>query len=277
MRLKKWNYKMPLAYNLTRREMHYRHEVFSAGLKTAGYKVESLPPAKGKPGDVLLIWNRYGQYHDIAKNFERGGGTVIVAENGYLGADETGNQLYALAIGGHNGSGQLAVGGTERFAALNIELKPWREDGGHILVCPNRSFGRPDMIMPATWAADVRKRLAKFTHREIRVRPHPGNEKPKKPLADDLANAWAVVVWASSAGVQALVAGIPVVCESPYWICKHAAIPMDEIEAPGAKPDRMSALNRLAWAQFSLAEIKSGEAFGHLLRTTRQTQILACA
>jgi len=226
---------------------------------------------------VLLIWNRYGQYHDIAKNFERGGGTVIVAENGYLGTDETGNQLYALAIGGHNGSGQWAHGGAERFAALNIELKPWRAEGGHILVCPNRSFGRPDMIMPATWAADVRKRLAKFTHREIRVRPHPGNEKPKKPLADDLANAWAVVVWASSAGVQALVAGIPVVCESPYWICKHAAIPMDEIEAPGAKPDRMSALNRLAWAQFSLAEIKSGEAFGHLLRTTRQTQILACA
>jgi hypothetical protein len=268
---------MPFAYNLTRREVHYRHEIFSAGLKAAGYKVESLQPAKGRPGDVLLIWNRYGQYHDIANNFERGGGTVIVAENGYLGADENGHQRYALAIGGHNGSGHWNTGGAERFAAMNVELKPWRETGNHILVCPNRSFGRPDMIMPYNWAADIKKRLEKYTRREIRVRPHPGNDKPKKPLADDLAGAWAVVIWGSSAGVHALVAGIPVIADSPFWICKPAAIPMEEIESLGIKPDRLSALRRLAWAQWSLAEIQSGAAFDHLLSATRQAEKLACA
>jgi hypothetical protein len=261
-----------LAYNLTRREMHYRHEIFSAGLKAAGYKVESLPPASGKPGDVLLIWNRYGQFHDIAKKFEQGGGTVIVAENGYLGKDALGSQLYALAIGGHNGSGQWNTGGPERFNALGIELKDWRAQGNHVLVCPNRSFGRPDMIMPCDWAADVRRRLAKFTHREIRVRAHPGNDKPKKPLADDLAGAWAVVIWASSAGVQALVQGIPVFRESPYWIAAAAdSQNIKMIEDPAMDDDRrISALQRLAWAQWSLAEIESGAPFDHLLRTARQ-------
>ncbi|MFA6204492.1 MAG: hypothetical protein WC710_15040 [Gallionella sp.] len=259
----------PLAYNLTRRDIHYRHEVFSAGLKAAGYQVESLPPAKGKPGDVLLIWNRYGQYHDIAKRFEQGGGTVIVAENGYLGKDETGNQLYALAIGGHNGSGQWNTGGPERFAALGVELQDWRSEGKHILVCPNRSFGRPDIIMPCDWTREVCEKIKRYTSREIRVRQHPAVIKPKAPLADDLAGAWAVVIWGSSAGVHALVAGVPVFQESPHWICASAASNnLAMIENPAMDHHRrLTALQKLAWAQWSLKEIETGAAFDHLLRT----------
>lgn len=264
---------MRCAYNLTRREVHYRHEAFSAGLRAAGYEVRRETPVAVMPGDLLLIWNRYGQYHDIATRFEKLGGTVVVAENGYLGKDGNGNQLYALAQHAHNGRGQWNGGGPERFAALGIELKPWREDGGHILVCPNRSFGMPGMIMPCDWANDVAKRLKKLTGREIRVRPHPGNVPAKKPLADDLAGAWAVVIWGSSAGVHALVAGIPVICESPYWICKEAAGRFEHIEHPaqfGWGRGRGHALQELSWAQWTLDEIQSGEAFDHLLRTTGQ-------
>jgi hypothetical protein len=258
---------MLFAYNCTRREVHYRHEIFSAGLKAAGYQVRScVPDNLVKPGDVLLIWNRYGQYHDIATRFERAGGTVIVAENGYLRGPKDGGDYYALARHGHNGSGTWPDAGEDRFAALGVELKDWRTDGEHILVCPNRSFGMPGMIMPCDWPRYMRDRLAKFTRREIRIRTHPGNDAPKKPLADDLKDAWAVVIWASSAGVHALVAGIPVICESPYWICKSAAGTLNRIEDP-TMFGRTAALEKLAWAQWSLAEIESGVAFDHLLRT----------
>lgn len=260
---------MRCAYNLTRREVHYRHEAFSAGLRAAGYEVRRETPVAAKPGDVLLIWNRYGQYHDIASRFERQGGTVVVAENGYIGKDEHGQQRYALARSAHNGAGEWECGEANRFAELGIELQPWRADGGHVLVCPNRSFGMPGMIMPCDWARDVANRLKKLTGREIRVRPHPGNVPAKRPLADDLKGAWAVVIWGSSVGVQALVGGIPVICESPYWICKEAAGALNEIDALGTKPDRLSALNRMAWAQWTLAEIESGKAFDHLLRAAR--------
>lgn len=262
---------MRLAYNLTRRETHYRHEAFSVGLKAAGFEVRSGVPHEINPGDVLLIWNRYGQMHDIATRFEKAGGIVLVAENGYLGRDEQGGQLYALAIHAHNGRGTWPVGAghaRERFDALNIELKPWRMTGEHILVCPNRSFGMPGNIMPCDWAADVKKRLQQLSSREIRVRPHPGNNVPKKPLGADLANAWAVVIWGSSAGVHALVAGIPVICESPYWICKEAAqLGVANIIDPlNIDFTRTDAMSRLVWAQWSLAEIESGAAFDHLLR-----------
>lgn len=271
---------MPLAYNLTRREVHYRHEAFSKGLAAAGYDVVTAMPGPIRGEDVLLIWNRYGEFHELATRFEKFGGTVVVAENGYLGKDEHGQQRYALARHAHNGRGQWEVGGPERFAALNVELKDFRlYSSGHILVCPNRSFGMPGMIMPCDWANDVARRLKKLTSREIRVRPHPGNVPPKRPLADDLQGASAVVIWGSSAGVHALVDGIPVFCESPYWICHEAAHhTFDRINDPVPMVStRLDAMRRLAWAQWTLAEIQSGEAFDHLLRPTRQAQVAASA
>ena len=254
------------AWNLTRGDAHYRHDMFSAGLRAAGYDVQKGTPGSVGRGDALLIWNRYGDWHDRATRFEAAGGTVYVAENGYLGPGGISphamnpRQIYALAAGGHNGQGRIPEGGPERFAALGVDLAPWRADGGHVLVCPNRSFGIPGMMMPPGWPADVCKRLQRLTRREVRLRPHPGNEQPKKPLADDLAGAWAVVIWSSSAGVHALVAGIPVICEAPRWICREASWYIDEIDNP-PQPDRLGALQRMAWAQWSIEEIASGEPF----------------
>lgn len=271
----------PCAYNLIRSEPFYRRDAFTAGLKACGFDVKNGQPNNGKPGDVLLIWNRYYQNHDLAVRFERDGGTVIVSENGYLGPSGISpvqmqpRCIYALARGYHNDCTVIPSAGPERFNALGVTLQPWRTTGNHILVCPNRSFGTPGRFMHPDWAADVKKRLERVTSREIRVRPHPGNDLPKKPLADDLKDCWAVVIWASSAGVHALVAGIPVICEAPYWICHGAAFNgFKEFEQIGdirndylsAYAGRLRALQRLAHAQFNLSEIESGEAFRHILQ-----------
>jgi hypothetical protein len=278
---------VPIAYNLTRREIHYRHDAFSAGLRTAGFEVRSDYSSGGGTGNVLLIWNRYGQYHEIATRFEKTGGTVVVAENGYLGPGGISphsmdpRTVYALAIGGHNGSGHISEGGPERWHALGVELKPWREDGGHVLVCPNRSFGQPGFIMPSDWANEICARLAKLTKREIRLRPHPGNSPPGKPLAEDLAGAWACVIWQSSAGVHSLVAGVPVICLSPAWICKAAADShlecVEKVDDRGGLQPREQAMQQLAWGQWHLSEIEDGTAFTHLLRRAGKKEITACA
>lgn len=277
MLLREWTLSKPCAYNLTRTATHYRHEVFSTGLRAAGFDVRGAMPGSVRPGDALLIWNRYGQAHEIATRFEKAGGTVFVAENGYLGTDETGQQRYALARHAHNDSTVVQSDDPERWGSLGVNLEPWRVSGKHILICPNRSFGTPGRIMPLTWAEDVRRRLAMLTRREIRIRPHPGNNKPKRPLADDLRSAWAVVVWASSAGVHALVSGIPVICCAPAWIAKQAAgSDLAAIENP-PMPERLPVFERLAWAQWTLREIESGEPFARLLRRTDQTEIAARA
>lgn len=271
-----------IAYNLTRSDICYRHSSFTAGLEACGYEVRTRMP-EGAPGRVLLTWNRYGEYHRLACEFEAKGGRVLVAENGYIGPGGISPHSmnprcwYALGRGAHNDDTAIPEGGPERWAALGVDLKPWRTDGDHILVCPNRSFGIPERMMPSDWANDVVRRLRKVTTREIRVRPHPGNGPAKKPLAEDLAGAWACVIWSSSAGVHALVAGVPVICEAPFWIGGNAkygggAKYIEEMDPPCRCADltRLTAMQRLAWGQWHIDEIASGEAFRAVLADTEK-------
>lgn len=245
---------------------HPLNQPFIAGLKAAGYSVQMhLPAEKPGLGDVLVIWNRYADKEQTADLWERQGGVVLVAENGYCGRDAQGRKNFALSRHGHNGSGDWVAGGPERWAGMGIDTKPWRANGEHILVAPNRHFGMKGLAMPYGWKDGVLAQLRRFTKRPIRVREHPGNEEPKVPLAQDLERAHAVVIWASSVGVHALLAGIPVICLSPWWICKSAAgAHLAEIESP-PMPDRRLSFERLAWAQWSHDEIASGQPFRRLV------------
>lgn len=258
----------------------YRHEAFVQGLKAAGHEVHLGRPASVSQCELLVIWNRYDVMHDLACAVEAHGGRVIVAENGYLGAGGTApkwdvvkgpgdGHYYALAMKGHNGQGRWPEGDGSRWDALGIELKPWRERGEHVVVLANRSFGIPGRMMPMDWPTKVVDRLRSLTQRRVVLRSHPGNDEPQRPLQADLANAWAAVVWSSSAGAHALVAGIPVICEAPYWILKGAAgTDLRQIDAPPT-PERRPHFERLAWAQWTLKEIASGEPFLRLLEERR--------
>jgi len=245
---------------------HYRRDAFAAGLKAAGHSVSVAQPSTFDSDTLYVCWNRYGHFHDICTRVEQAGGKTIICENGYCGRDENQHQFYALARGGHNGSGQWYVGGPERWAALGVELQPWRADGGHILVCGQRGIGSPTMASPSNWHEVTAAKLRTMTKRQVRVRAHPGNQAPTVPLADDLRGAWACVIWSSGAGVQALVAGIPVLYDAPHWICALAAGRLPDAEAPPMDDAaRIAAMQAMACAQWSLAEIASGEPFRRLL------------
>lgn len=251
---------MPTAVCMIRAQPHYRREAFEAGLSKVGYTITSAPSRVTK-GDLLVVWNRYGHYDQIARRFEAAGATVIVVENGWLGQ----GKYFAIAKSHHNGAGVWTTGEEDRWSPLGIHPKPWRQSGDDILILPQRGIGPPGVAMPAGWAASVFSRLSKITKRPIRVRPHPGKE-PHPPLDPDFENCWAAVTWGSGAAVHAIVAGIPVFHEMPNWIGAPAArAGILEIEDPFLG-DREPMLRRLAWAQWSAAEVSSGEPFRWLLR-----------
>lgn len=275
---------MKRAYIGIREAPLYRRDAFIAGMKACGYEIYLGPPQTFDRETVFVCWNRYHENHANCSRLEAAGGTVLIAENGYIspgGGSPHGLPLrdwFALARGYHNDESVISDFDASRWAALGVEINPWRVDGGHVLICPNRSFGTPGRYMPIGWAEDVAARLKKITKREIRIRPHPGNIAPAKALAEDLAGAWATVVWTSSCGVHSLVAGVPVICEGPNWIAKSAAYDrLDFVLAdkPEFDLDRERALQRLAWANWSLAEIQSGEALGHLLRRAVEREVRA--
>jgi hypothetical protein len=239
---------------------YYRREEFSSGLKRHGFAVSFDRPRNPKEGDVLLIWNRSRANTKTADEFEAAGGIVIVAENGYLGQPQGGGKFYALALDHHNGAGRWFVGDEARF---EIPEEPWRKKGDHILVLPQRGIGAPRVRMPSAWKTDIMKRLAQITDRPIRLRLHPGHKKTDpKP---DLINCHAAVTWGSGAGIKAIQAGVPVFHELGPWIGHCAARRLaDDLEVCHT-PDRSELWRRISWAQWSLAEISSGQGFDRLL------------
>lgn len=258
-----------IAVCLVRDQPHYRRDAFTRGLTNAGYKLVTGAARPSAPTDLLVIWNRYGSYEAMADSWEAQGGNVLVAENGYIGKDDNGHQLYALAVHGHNGSGWWHVGDDLRWRALSIPLADWvdRPDG-YALICGQRGIGSRSMASPANWHERTARgwRLGK-----VKQRLHPGNKPdPSAPkLDDDLRGARYCIVWSSSSGVKALMQGIPVVYDAPHWICEEAAVPLramldKNFEFPS--PDlltalRQQALERMAWAQWTIAELETGLPF----------------
>lgn len=243
---------------LLHQSAHYRIDLYSKGFQSHGYTVIQDKNARPQPEDVLLVWNRNPANERMVKLYESVGALVLVTENGYLGKTK------ALAKWHHSGAGEWHVGEEDRFSRLGIEVKPWRTDGEHVLVLPQRSIGEIGVAMPRNWEAQLLPRLKKLTNRPIRIRKHPG-KKDCVPIEEDLKNAWCAVVWASGAGLKAICQGIPVFHDYGKWIGAGGASCNFNIESPYLG-DRSAMLHRVAWSQWDWEEISSGEAFKYLLQ-----------
>jgi hypothetical protein len=245
--------------------VHYRRDAVESGLRAVGCTLAARP--RPQSGNVLVTWNRYPAHNGIAKGYENAGGRIVVMENGYLGRDGSGHQLYAMARTHHLGAGDWHVGAPGRWRGQRIALSPWREDPGpqgHILVLPQRGLGEPGVAMPSSWSKETIGRLKSIARRPIRLRPHPGKERP--PLDPDLKGCFAVVTWASGAALKAIVAGVPAFYGLPKWIGAPAAVHgVEDLEHPFLG-DREPMLDRLSWAQWALDEIAAGEPFKWLLQ-----------
>ena len=207
-----------------------------------------------------MIWNRTRSHEAAAQTYERAGARVLVAENGYLDRLD-GSKTYALALGKHNGAGRWFVGDQPR---REIADEPWGPRGDHVLVLPQRGIGERGVAMPSGWPLAIRDRLAAITKRPLIFRRHPGH-RVDLPLEPDFARAHCVVTWASGAGVKAIRAGVPCFYEMDKWIAGCAAARLaDQIERCDT-PDRGMLWRLVSWAQWTLAEIETGEAFDRLL------------
>ncbi len=246
---------------------HYRRDAFVTGLGKHGYTVvQKLDQPDDM--DLYVSWNLHGQSELTANRFRRAGARVLVCENGAIGKDKDGRQLYCIARNAHH-AGSWYVGGPERWEALGIEVKPWQPDAGSVvLVCDQRGIGSSVMASPAGFGSGL---WTDLTRRGIaaKLRQHPQvSKRATVPLLDDLKQARVCAVWSSMSGVQALVEGVPVAYFAPAWIASVGARQgMHGIENP-LRDDalRMKALSRVAWAQWSIAEVEAGVPFDYLLR-----------
>ena len=252
--------------------------MFVEGFTRLGFAISKDIRHRPSPGDVFLTWNRMPGLGDdqIARRWRADGGTVLVTENGWIGPHGENDKLFALCRDHHNGLGwwpekdAVLTDVNTRWDRLGIPLKPWRTTGHHILLLGQRGFGPPEVAQPPDWIHRMGESLKAATRRPIVIRAHPGRHKDRaKPLAADLANCWAVVTWASGAAIKAIAAGIPVFYGLKDWIGAPAAVHIKTslcVESPFLG-DRLPMFRRLAWAQWTAAEIATGEPLRRLLQS----------
>lgn len=201
----------------------------------------------------MVSWNLLREARPAAAAFEAAGRPVLVTENASWGNDFEGGRWLTLARGVHNTSGRFPDCGPDRWDSMGVELAPWRVGGDEIVILPQRGIGPPGVAMPQGWLQQAK------TASGGRIRPHPGNRPAARSLQADLARAIEVWTWGSGAAVMALLFGIPVRSFMPNWIA----------EQNNTDEGRLAMFRRLAWAQWRLAEIKSGEAFDRLFGWVR--------
>ena len=152
-----------------------------------------------------------------------------------------------------------------------LTLKPWRENGEHILVIPpSYHTAKWYGIDRHKWTEQVIKEIKKTSRRPIRVRYKyvenaDWGTKVSKPLKEDLENCWAMVSWHSMCAIEAVVNGVPSFT-SQHSPAKPVSLSLDNLDIVDDPhmPDREQWLYSLTGAQFTLDEMKSGYAYNFL-------------
>lgn len=205
-------------------------------------------------------------YHAARNRFRDGISDFFYCDNSYF--DSARQEKFRIAKNAlqHSGTG---VSDCARFDALGLQIKPWRDAGAHIVVCPqSEPFMRDIAGYQGDWARDVRDALAGRTKREVRVRAWNRDKGAlSATLKDDLAGAHALVTWSSAAAITAILEGIPAFVMSNDCAARPmAAGELSNIESPRMPNGRREWAGVLADQEWSLDEFRSGAAWRALNR-----------
>jgi hypothetical protein len=163
---------------------------------------------------------------------------------------------------------------------FGLNLKPWRDNGNHVLVCLQRDGGwslkGTDMTQ---WANQTVNRLRKLTSRPIVIRSHPKHpmnlssltslpnvrESKDTTLIQDLSGAWASVFYNSSSCVASILEGIPVFATDDDCVAWNIANhDITQIENP-SMPDREQWLYDLCSCHWTDSESQRGDIYQKFL------------
>ena len=252
-------------------------EALSAGLRALGIGVKRCTAPPSVRTEVAACWGwRMGQRLRLA------GADVLVMERGYLGDRFKWTSLCWNGLNGYGAFPPTPHDGGERFNTHHGYLmQPWRDGGDYVLIIgqvPGDASLKGRDLRP--WYADCARRAKVFglpivfrphplAHRRGGVHAVPGTVMQQGTLGEALAGAAVTIVYNSNTAVESVLAGVPTICmdrgSMAYDMCSH------DFDAPLIRPDRMQWAHTLAWRQWSLDEISSGEALRSF--TQRQSEV----
>lgn len=236
--------------------------------------------------DVAVIWStvwagRMRPNHRVWQEFSNTQRPVIVLEVGMLSRGVT----WKMGI---NGTGLGCYPDRDldpwRPARLEINFRPWRESGDHVLIAMQRTDSEQWAGMPAgdQWLQQTVDTVRQYTDRPIVVRNHPRQAvtipagcqhwQPQSVAGtydcfdfdNSIVGAWAVINWNSGPGSQAVIAGVPVFVGADSLAAPVGNCNLAEIENP-IRPDREQWLIKVSHTEWTMDEIVTGRPVKRLL------------
>jgi hypothetical protein len=183
-------------------------------------------------------------------------------DNGYFKSKWQGGDHFRVTRDAPQHSGEGESSG-ERWKALGIEIKPWRDDGLHILVACQSDFWheRHGDGSAGQFAHRVTSELQEHTLRPIITRGKPIQGHKEPPLSEHFKDCWAVVTHSSMVAAEAVLNGIPAFMLSDSALRSVSLRGVEQIEAPYRPSGRERWAGVLADNQWTLDEIKAGDAW----------------
>ena len=230
--------------------------------------------------DLAVFWSH--KLDVVIKRQQRSGRDYLVLEGGYVGTTAPPGEDYIAARTRFVSMGYNGLNGRAEFHNMDVpgdrwekyfadKLQPWQREGELIVllgqVRTDQSVKGIDLIGKyREWAHLARIRF----RQEVVLRPHPldpslvvpGVRTLEATLSETLAQAKFVVTFNSNSAVDAILAGVPAVVfdrgSMAYAVAGHNLY---------ARPPmlwRQRWAERLAYTQWTKAEIENGDAWEHL-------------
>jgi hypothetical protein len=195
----------------------------------------------------------------LLRECRRSGHPYVFVDSGYMAVrDRDNRRIRYRVVPNAYAQHWLVPCGPERYEALGLEMAGWRaaeRRGRTVLLCAS-SAKHAEFFGSDFWMRDRVRELGG-------TRPARLREKDcKRPFAEDLAEAWAVVTWSSNVAVEAVLAGVPVITgpECAAWpMSSGGGQSIEDLLTP---PRALWAAS-LAHGQFTVDEIASGMAREH--------------
>jgi len=237
--------------------------------------------------DIPVIWSllwhgRMSGNKSIWSHFRQQNKNVLVLEVGGIKRNHT----WKVGINGINRSGNFGPKNNDdaRAKKLDVTLRPWRNQGEHILLCLQHDKSEQWANMPALprYVENTVQEIRQHTDRKIIVRSHPRCPLQNPPILENVSyevpkqiantyddfdlnfsNAWAVVSHSSNPGIHAVLNGVPAFVGEQSLAYDVGNTDFSTINSPKT-PDRQQWLNDYTHTEWTIEEIAQGIPFSRL-------------
>lgn len=246
---------------------------FVVGLKAHGINARIMYNDIPADCDLAVMWSHGPSWRNVIADRQKKGKDYLVLDRGYMG-DRF--KSTSISLNGFHGLSKFDPGDVtdERARLFSEHFKNWKPGKEYVLIMGQMPGDAS--LMGVDIKSWLRSRVALLlaAGHEVVYRPHPRLTKFESygvpymvaPLDDCLKRAECVYTYSSTSGIDAMLAGKPVIAESPvsmvYDLAGHGVDDIKKLKKPEKRGEWFKKLAHLQW---SVEEIQSGELWKFMM------------